>query len=295
MFYLSLLSQFDEAVQLNRRVSTGDYASWYWNWKKAAADVWLFQLLWQLRRLRQYSRRERKSHVVACPRACRQLGKGYTALFFLPSWHLQLLTLSNPQKKMPRWVLGIVTLQWWVAVVIRTAFCFSLQVAPTVASGFTCTQSAIGAGGVSETGPAEVFSMLSGAQACSTDHLFEWDVMHSCRRLYEATGNRRITSCAAAGSWQGRHEGNRMSVKDVLFGRAVILRTVWLRRNLMHNDKVTAAGQDRRKPHYCRHTIAPQHFFSWCFFAVTTPLLVGSSTLLARLYNRMSSQRAFIT
>lgn len=219
-----------------------------------------------------------------------------TQLFFSAqlTFAALLLTLFNPQKKMPRRVLGIVTSQWSVAVVMRAAFSFSLQVAHTVASGFTCSQSAIGAGGVSETGPVEVFSMLSGAQACSTDHLFEWDVMHSCRRLYEAIGNRRITS-SAAGSWWGRHEGNRVSVKDVPFGRAVILRAVRLRRSLMHNDKVTAAGQDRRKPHYCRHTIAPQHFFSWCFFAVITLLLVGSSTLLTRLYNRMSSQTAFIT
>lgn len=54
--------------------------------------------------------------------------------------------------------------------------------------------------------------MPSGARACSTRRLFEWERDAQLQELFRG--------------YRGRHEGNRVSVKDVLFGRAVILRAV---------------------------------------------------------------------
>lgn len=140
---------------------------------------------WQLGRLRRYFRTERKiplSHVLVFADSWIKVTHPF---FSAPLTFAAPYSLSDPQKKMPRRVLGAVTSRWSVAVLIQTAFSFSLQVAPMWHKQWLRVSLArnqqIELVAYPKTGPAEALSMLSGAQACSPFRLFEWEVIHRRR------------------------------------------------------------------------------------------------------------------
>lgn len=159
--------------------------------------------------------RQRKFSVVACLCLFRQLDKGYSAFFFSFFWPFDicssLFLLFRPQNENAMEASGHCNIP-----MMCDGFAFSLQVHPVWhKQRLLPFQSHT----ISNVRRRSILKKPHGGAFLLIDSHVKW-----CTRVWNSIGSHRICSCAAAAElWQRRHEGNSVCVKDVLFGRAVIL------------------------------------------------------------------------
>lgn len=200
--------------------------------------------------------------------------------FFLPLWHFQLpfsfwSSKGNAMEGSGRCNITMIcgscepnSIPPLVSLFRRPSTWHKLRT-----SVFSCTQSVICASGLSVLWAC--WAVLKPVLPVKHS-LFAWDVLQEfkCRSLYE-----RQQAAEELLHVLLDHDSGGVRAIGYLERWFVGLRCdplhdtrqLMFRRNLMHNDKATAASQERGKPpQYCRHTITSEHFSCCCFFAVTT-------------------------